>query len=257
MFGPLNTEETARLHALPIIKRARGVRLYGADSSRWIDCWLDGGRALIGHHARGICARMKNEMERGLLAPYPHRWTGRLEKAVSALFPAYPQIRIYSSLQRALEATDLSCLPVDPLDLPAGTPQHTGALWGRPLLLRHPESSVLFPILALPGFGGPQMVLASDNLPASDSVSPVIAAALTRLCADLSKSTLSVANECPQCDKIWKRRGPYMMFRGEPDNYDSLFHALFSRRVLIAPSAGRPSVYPGGLSEGEHALLHV
>ena len=87
MYGPLNSEENSRINRLPVIGRARGSRLYALDGTRWLDCWADGGRALMGHRPKGVSLRLKNEIDRGLYAPYPSLWALRLEKALLTLFP--------------------------------------------------------------------------------------------------------------------------------------------------------------------------
>lgn len=255
MYGPLSPVEAARIQRLPLINRARVYRLYAADSSRWIDCWVDGGRALLGHHVQGLASRMKNELERGLLAPYPNRWIGRLEKAMLNLFEGYEQVRFYRTAERAVKLTHIERWPTDPLDLREGSKEIHPALWGRPLLPGHPESSCLFPILPLSGLSEVQAVLFRDRsstIPNSDPLSPMIASAMTRLCASLCRYRVTENNEYAD---IWEKRGPYLVYHGNEDDYGRLFDAYFDRRVLIAPSARRPSVYPSQLSPGERAHM--
>lgn len=199
MHTPLLPEETARLRRLPPVSRAREHRLYTADGKRWIDLWADGGRALLGHRPGGVGLRIKNELDRGLYAPYPGRWEKRLEKQLFRLFPGYSHVSFFASEERALALLPPGEQPLDPLDLPGGGPGNTaaasgadgaeprrlsGALWGRPLLPGHPVAEMCFPILPLSGLGGVQPVLFSDNyseLPPSDLVSPLLLAALTRV----------------------------------------------------------------------------
>ncbi len=263
MFGPLTPEESARLARLPRIGRARGYRLYALDGSRWLDCWADGGRALMGHRPNGVSLRLKNEIDRGLYAPYPSRWEGRLEKALMRLFPGYGGVRIYRNADAALAALGLDEPPVDPLDLPVGSGGGDGrrasVLWGRPLLPGHPEADFLFPVLPLPGLSEVQPVLygnAGEPALRSELVSPVILAALVRSCASI-KDTFRDGNT-PISDvnaDIWERRGPYMLFRGNNREYNVIFESLFSQRILIAPSPNRSSILPTDISTQETALL--
>ncbi len=267
MFGPLNPEESARLARLPRIGRARGYRLYALDGSRWLDCWADGGRALMGHRPNGVSLRLKNEIDRGLYAPYPSRWEGRLEKALMRLFPGYSAVRIYRNAEVALAALGLGEPPIDPLDLPLGDGGGDGrrhsrrvtVLWGRPLLPGHPEADYLFPVLPLPGLTEVQPVLcrnAGESVLQSDPVSPVILAALVRSCASIGDTSrdgntpISGGNA-----DIWERRGPYMLFRGNHGEYDDVFESLFSQRILVAPSPKRSLILPTDISTKESALL--
>lgn len=253
MFGPLNPIEAARLSKLPNINRARNSRLYALDGTRWLDCWADGGRALMGHRPKGVSLRLKNEIDRGLYAPYPSLWDGRLEKALMLLFPGYEAVRIYRNIDRALVALNLSELPVDPLDLPAG--EGALALWGRPLLPEHPIAEYLFPILPIPGLSDiqPVMIKTPESvLTPSDQLSAVLLAALTRSCVSITYRNTPIPDEFAD---IWERRGPYMTFRGGEDEYDEIFNTLFYRRILIAPSKSRPSIYPVEISAGEISVF--
>lgn len=255
MHGPLTSEEQALLSRLPIISRARGSRLYTPDGKRWLDLYADGGRALIGHRPGGVSLRLKNEIDRGLYAPYPSHWQSRLAKALFRLFPRYNEARIFSTLERALQSTGSSNLPHDPLDFSLDTAEISGATWGRPLLPSPPKSDYLFPILPLPGFDEIQCVLYAREhtaLPPSDPISPLILASLTRACAALSNPELHVRGTAPV---PWEMRGPYILYSGNTVDYPTLFETMFSRRVLIAPSPRRPSIYPQEISPGEAALL--
>lgn len=258
MFGPLSLEENSRISALPVINRARGSRLYAANGSRWIDCWADGGRALMGHRPGKVSLRLKSEIDRGLYAPYPNRWTQRLEKALLLLFPAYKTVRIFRDMERALTVTGKKDWPLDPLDFPEGTStERHHALWGRPFLPNHPLGEFLFPILPLPGFTEVQVLLIArdeGHLPPSDLVSPLILAALTRACHTLRNGS---NRACASGSDIWMMRGPYMVYRGNFEDYTQVFDCLFKKSVLIAPSPHRPSVYPLDISPGEKRLLDI
>ena len=273
MFGPLNEQESAAIGRLPVISRARGHRLYGIDGTRWLDCWADGGRALAGHRPKGVSLRLKNEIDRGLYAPYPNLWDRRLEKALLRMFPGYAEVRVYRNIERALNLLGLETWPADPLDLPPGTPFVDGALWGRPGLPDHPRAEILFPILPLPGFSEAQPVLfggaadggtvqkpvgSAENAPqnpsppASDRISPLIIAAMTRSCGIIREENSPQEHFSAE---IWDMRGPYMLFRGNEEAYGRTFEALLNRRILIAPSSNRPSVFPVELSAGEASIL--
>ncbi|MDF1567155.1 MAG: hypothetical protein RQ801_02245 [Spirochaetaceae bacterium] len=256
MHGPLNREEQNRLERMPAIGRARGYRLYALNGTRWLDCWLDDSRALLGHRPSKVSIRLKNEVDRGLYAPYPNRWTRRFEQSLMRLFPGYSTARFYRNTERALDLLGLDQNPTDPMDLPDDLDAFDGALWGRPLLPGHPKGSHLFTILPLPGLTDVQAVLTNDSaMPPSDPVSPIILASLTRSCASASSFPAGKPPEFRESSDIWKRRGPYMNFRGSEEDYDVLFESLIIRHILIAPSIRRPSVMPMEISDKEAAML--
>ncbi len=265
MFAPLNPEETALLARLPIVNRARGSRLYADDGKRWIDCWADGGRALAGHKPDGVSLRLKNEIDRGLFAAYPNRWQNRLIKAMLKLFPGYEAARVFNSTRQALNSIPSENWPIDPLDAPLATEFIPGSVWGRPQLPNHPKGDYLLPILPLPGLSEVQGVLYAHDtgdLPASDMNSPLILAALTRACYSVSscmdkREIIGVMSEKNAIqnggNKIndWELRGPYMVYKGDEQDYKEIFEGCFSQSILIAPSARRPSVFPLNPSMGE------
>ena len=269
MFGPLTSREAARIARLPRINRARGGRLYTAEGERWIDCWADGGRALLGHRPRGVSSRIKSVIDKGVFAPYPSVWAHRLEKALLRLFPGCRGVRLFENLECAMAACGIESLPGDPLDMEPTVNRIAGALWGRPLLPNHPRADFLLPILPLPGIMNIQSVLFCGDEAGTGAAepprlfSPVILAALTRACLALDeeeserRKSADTAYDGGDSADIWERRGPYMLFRGSPDDYDEVFEAYFARSILIAPSSRRPSVYPTGLSAGEQRLLRM
>jgi len=269
----MNAEERALIARLPSIGRARGYYLYALDGNRWLDCWVEGGRALLGHRPRGVSHRLKNEIDRGLYSPYPNKWLRRLESALTRLFLGYAQARVYQNFEQAMLNLNLKERPIDPLDLSAGAT--SSVLWGRPLLPEHPRAEYLFPILPLPGLSEVQPVLiSSGSLSVADShpISPVILGALTRSCTALSywrgrrssnrrgrmSTVISDADETSWpivSTAVWKRRGPYLSYLGKAEEYAELFEHLFVHKILIAPSHERPSLLFPGASRKETALL--
>ncbi|MDR3325477.1 MAG: hypothetical protein LBS82_05805, partial [Spirochaetaceae bacterium] len=131
---------------IPLIKRARGWRLYTADGRRLVDLWQCGGKALLGHRAHNVLRDVKNAAEKGLFAPLPSVCEGRLLRLLARLFPgkAYRIYRDGLSLAAALKA--------------GGFPPERVPLW-RPFLdaespfaLRFdvPPPSVFSPVLPFP-----------------------------------------------------------------------------------------------------------
>ncbi len=272
MHGPLNTVELERLRRLPAISRAREHRLYMTDGSRWIDCWADGARLLEGHRPGGLGKRIKNELDRGLYAPYPSFWEARLTKQLMRAFPGYAGVRFYRNAEAAFAAVgqvlesgsfrDLNwSAAVDPLDLPSDA--HTAAaavsaiptvLWGRFLLPDHPIATYLLPIMPLSGLGDLQPLLYSEGYEPekpSEIISPIILAAQTRSILSLFSGNRRKLPTIEEPSDIWEWRGPYMLYKSAGLDYSTLFNTMFAAGILIAPSEDRPSLFPMSPNEKE------
>jgi len=82
---------------MPLIRRARGYRLYDHRGRRYLDLWQNGGRSLLGHRPAGQTTLLKNLLSKGLAADLPSPYTGRLERALAALLPTHGQARVVAS----------------------------------------------------------------------------------------------------------------------------------------------------------------
>lgn len=102
MMIQLSPGAQARLSSLPVIGRARGWRLYGADGKRYLDLWADGGRSIAGRRAGASGRVAKESIDRGLDAAFPSFWEKRLKKAVLAWIPGYSSLRFFASETEAL-----------------------------------------------------------------------------------------------------------------------------------------------------------
>ncbi len=87
---------------LPKIKRARGYRVYGTDGARYIDFYLNGGRALTGHRPPGTLQVLKSGGERGLWAEYPGPWRRHADRLLMQLFPEVEQVFYFQNIESAL-----------------------------------------------------------------------------------------------------------------------------------------------------------
>jgi len=92
---------------MPLIRRARGYRLYDHRGRRYLDLWQNGGRSLLGHRPAGQTTLLKNLLSKGLAADLPSPYTGRLERALAALLPAHGQARVVASPEAALRLAGL------------------------------------------------------------------------------------------------------------------------------------------------------
>jgi hypothetical protein len=247
---------------VPYILRAREFRLYTEDGKRLTDLWQAGGQAILGHTPSAVVRELKGAAERGLFAPFPHPFTGRFIKALSLLIPNR-LFRVYADkerLRRALAGLSGAPLP-DPAHVPiTGAPI---ALW-RPFL-DCPQAPFLVPVL--PWCLSP-LVLAIEpdaicaDIPASDTLPPVILAAATRSIYDLIAAKDRAGARFPRINEAltqsrWQRRGIYLHYT-EPLTeaaYTGLFNRFLSAGFLLPPERGQVAILPPALSPGEEAQL--
>jgi len=278
----MNSSFPERFPELPPIKRARECRLYDIHGRRYLDMHLLGGRALLGHRPAGVFKEMKNILSRGVLGEYPSYYLGRLKKAMSRLIPKTEEVRVFSSLERALEAVGAYLQgSLSPSDRPALMPRepvpHTGfgsskempwetAYW-RPFLPEERENELmkgkaLFPIIPFPLIGGPSVVCflsPNEETPPSDTVSPVLLGGLIRSVYSLLSWDFSYDEpywarfETP----LWTRVGPYLIIQEKEDSYLKLYRHFLEAGVLLPPRPPGPAVIPAYASEGEIALIRT
>ncbi|POR00964.1 hypothetical protein AU468_08820 [Alkalispirochaeta sphaeroplastigenens] len=67
------------------VRRARGWRLYDQGGTRYVDFWQAGGSAFLGHRPGSLARTVAAEIDRGLWAPLPTPWKGRLERSLVRL----------------------------------------------------------------------------------------------------------------------------------------------------------------------------
>lgn len=92
------------------VKRARGIYLYTEKSVRLTDCFLDGGRAILGHGGGKAKTAFKDCFERGANGFYDSGLLPAFEKSVKQLLPSnFTTIRLYTEKTAApLEQTSFS-----------------------------------------------------------------------------------------------------------------------------------------------------
>lgn len=79
------------------VKRARGIYLYTEKSVRLTDCFLDGGRAILGHGGGKAKTAFKDYFERGANGFYDSGLLPAFEKSVKQLLPRnFTTIRLYT-----------------------------------------------------------------------------------------------------------------------------------------------------------------
>jgi hypothetical protein len=280
--------ETSLRDSIPPIKRARGCYLYDFKGGRYLDLYRQNGAALLGHRPANLTRVMKQVMAKGLIADLPSVYEGRLRKAVLGLLPGFRDMRAASCEHRALE---LAALYVgggaegrkDAKGGTGGTAAAesglpSGVAYWRPLWPQAaaddaqgagtegkaaaggkvPETArVLIPILPLAVGGGPVVVCFRDKLPqgfpASDQVSPMLLAGLTRAVYDLSRHVMPdwYADTLLAGAPGWEQRGPYILAHCGQARYVGVFQEFLKQGFLLAPDYPGPSILPWEVSPGE------
>ncbi len=236
----------------PSIRRARGYFLYTADGRRFLDFYQDDGRALLGHRVQGIQRVIKSTVSRGLLAPYPSVYGGRVERMIKKLFPSAGTVRVYRNRERMVEAVAAAChKPVSRVKIEDPLSHRRGEvmLW-RPFLPDQPAGvPFLVPVLPFPGDFTPFVVTAADpgaELPPSDTVSPFLSDTLVKVISELSgKLSAPPENDLICFDSsFWERRGMYLVFNMEQDAYSVFYAKALSAGIFLPPSADRAGIIP-------------
>jgi hypothetical protein len=265
----VKSEELQQLETrLPVIRRARGYRLYDYRGKRYLDLYQQGGAGLLGHRAGNLNNLLKDLLSRGLAGDLPSIYQKRLEKALLARFPGYREVRIAASFAQALElgsrclGRTLSAEDIwDPLTSPAAGAAATEAACWRPLLpgadAQAEQAEVLFPLLPFSLGGAPACVCFKRPLPASFPVSsplsPLILAGALRALNDLKRyapapwfrpDLLSDASG-------WTQQGVYLLSKSPREEYATIFLRFLEAGLLLSPCWPGPSILPAEASMGE------
>ena len=246
------------INRIPRIRRTRDYRLYDFNGGRFLDLCLDGGRALLCHKHGQVILMMKNALEKGLSAPYPGVWEGRLLKQLKMLYPEIAAVSVVfagwkSEAQSEAEAAaDGSELPVfRPFEFESPSSEPRFAETPFKLLLPLPGSGMLKVICALEG--------CNKELPEPDSVPQYLYSGLARAAADLKAfaSTVDTSVWGAFDSPLWTRRGPWLYPECSRDEYPKLFKAFISRGILLSPYYEIPSCAPYRFTDGEIKPIKV
>lgn len=264
----------------PRIARARGYRLYGENGSRYIDFYQDGGRALLGHRPEGWVRAVKSTAARGLLAPYPGRFSGRARKAALSFFPwasdalVYPDLSAFSARYRTADPLvsperELQREEVIPLWRPFGLDE-TGekalreGRWGRWCVPLLPIPGGLGPVIVLEVTGesarsGEGVQLGESARPEEVPVSPLAEDLAVKALSGL-QSYLDTAEKEMWSREMWSkfelrgitRQGPYFILEGAGEReYGALFRQMRDCGILLPPAVNIPAIIPAEFDEGE------
>jgi hypothetical protein len=213
---------------------------------------------------------MKSALSQGLSSGLPSIWQKRLIAALARFFSGYPDVRLYASRDRSLEAAG-RCLgggtpvPHDPAFGAGPAPGASVAYW-RPFLPTPAGATVLIPLLPVTIGEAPAPACFSGDVPSSVPLSDTIPGFI---CAGALRGFSALAGSrdeaCPLSNPAvekaldsaqgWLRAGPYVRAVFPEAAYAGV-HAEFLRAgVLLNPGYPGPSVLPGDCSPGEARLL--
>ncbi|GHV84099.1 hypothetical protein AGMMS50212_14390 [Spirochaetia bacterium] len=242
---------------LPVIKRARGFRLYTQDGKRLVDLWQCGGEAILGHKPNNLLRDLKNTAERGLFAPFPNPQEKRLLKALEKLFPK-KSFRLYT------EEADLHNAVADYYS--AVKTQVSLPIW---LPFSGFDCSVPLFKAVLPWTLAPKLLVLDNCLsqyfPPSKLISTVILSAATRAVYDLLAAPergvmrykkIKILFEQDKIKKRWLLNGIYLNSVNKDQNEWELIHKKYLHAgFLLPPTPELPLILPGELSNGEESAL--
>ena len=258
--------------SVPLIKRARGYRLYDIKGKRIIDMYQQNGHGILGHRPFSLTTVLKNTLSRGIIFDLPSIYTHRFKKAVKSTIPGIHTVLVTHSLEFGLDSlstilgfkmtkADIQ----DPLTDPCTGPV---AFW-RPFLEDQPiqkwNPQVLIPILPFSAGGAPVTICFIEKSMQVDEnsfppVSPVLLSGAVRSLYDLKKYKKPswCTGDLLKGIKKWKQRGIYIIPCMEKEEYQSIFSKFLDHGVLLSPYYPCPSIFPGELSEGElQKVLHL
>ncbi len=261
----MKTEGLSQLAArMPVIKRARGYRLYDYRGHRYLDLYQQGGRSLLGHRAYRQNNLLKDVLSSGLGGNLPSVYQRRLEKALLARFPGYRGVRIAASEQQALELASVylgrSLAAGDIRDPLSSSRGGAEAAYWRPRLPGGDEGGaeeILFPLLPFAMGEAPACVCFRQALPASfpvpNPVSPLILAGALRALDDLRRYEPApwFRPDLLASSPGWTQKGIYLLCRRPESEYERIFLEFLRAGLLLSPRYPGPSILPAEASPGE------
>ena len=259
------------------VKRARGIYLYTEKSVRLTDCFLDGGRGILGHGGGKAKTAFKDCFERGANGFYDSGLLPAFEKSVKKLLPAeYTEIRLYSEKTAAmLGGTSVS--------LDGASEKATPVLWrpwldfagkiteqptGYPKIQVVYNTNEVFPAVVkiLPPF-----TYATDicvyafseksyknlaELPQNDVVPSPLLAAYTRSFYDLLNS-FSLFTEkdfkanSKALEPFFTRNQCYLFPKISEEKYKDFVLKCLEAGIVISPDYNEPSIIPWRANPGD------
>jgi hypothetical protein len=244
---------------IPVIKRARGYRLYALSGRRYLDLSLSNGHNLLGHKPKLFVNNIKQVCEKGLLSNLPSIYGPRFLKALRVLFPAYQTFFTATSLADLLAvAGDALGQPLSPSDihdpLQETNPAGTISVW-RPFFSGNIPSEYLLPVI--PSGLGPALFV----LCVRQAVTPLPVPAHSPLVLAAAVHSLQLLRSLPLPEyyrpdllagsKTFRQKDIYVIPRCPEPEYRRVFTHFLAAGVVLPPRYPDPAILPFELSPGE------
>ena len=259
------------------VKRARGIYLYTEKSVRLTDCFLDGGRGILGHGGGKAKTAFKDCFERGANGFYDSGLLPAFEKSVKKVLPAeYTEIRLYSEKTAAM-------LGETSVSLDGASEKANPVLW-RPWLdfagkiteqpTGYPKIQVVYNVTGdFPAIVKilPPFTYATDicvyafseksyknlaELPQNDVVPSPLLAAYTRSFYDLLNS-FSLFTEkdfkanSKALEPFFTRNQCYLFPKVSEEKYKDFVLKCLDAGIVISPDYNEPSIMPWRANPGD------
>ncbi|MBN2439768.1 MAG: hypothetical protein JXJ04_00425 [Spirochaetales bacterium] len=245
---------------IPVMKRARGYRLYDNYGKRYVDLYQQNGHALLGHRAFSLTTVLKNIISKGLIFDLPSIYGSRLIKAVKELIPGIQSVFIAGSIEQGLQSItdsgEMNLSRHDIYDPFLKNKKGKIAVW-RPFSgITYEDEQILLPILPFSVGGSPIVICFRKKLEIPESaplLSPFLLAGTVRAVYDLNKYVLPewFSHNLLKNSVKWDQRGIYILPKMEKREYDIEFKKFLNHGILLSPHYPQPSILPGELSSGE------
>ncbi len=262
-------KENIKTLSCPPIVRTRGRYLYGQDGNQYVDLWLHDGKAILGHTIPGYLRVLKSTISRGLLAPYPSVYQGRVAKLLHGMFPAHDCITFAPS-DIAAETTLSVALgeKVTLFDPALGENLQGNVLKWRPYANCSEDVidsfEAVIPTLPVVSEFFPTIVLTKKPLSYGGSYppSPLILDGFIKAIAGLNRvgESLTLSQDLIEAvDTLgWKRVGPYVQVPFTGEDYQNFKSLMVSSGFIVPPSPENPLILPWDISAGfENRLISL
>lgn len=217
---------------IPIIKRAKGFRLYTENGTRIIDLYRENGKAFMGHRAGKLSLNLKNAINKGVLSCYPSPYLDRFKKSLKTVFPEYNHFYIVENCDIAVEV--------------------------KPFYPKNCEHKIIAPVLPFPGSFSPKIICSKEVLDIQEvALSSVIIEAANRNMHDYIAFEKSFKPEMiMQIDSpIFAQNGPYLKFTGNSETYPKVWQKALENGILLPLDPTIEAILPFEFSEGEEVNI--
>ena len=245
--------EASLLARLPVIRRARGWRLYAEDGRRFLDLWSDGGRSVAGRRTGSLGRLAKELLDRGLVSNLPSFWDGRLQKELADWLPSYSSFHFLAdeSGARSLLASSSQAI---------GRIRPFGSWLGEDA-----TSDLAFVTLPLaPAWSFAVVAIRKGfdigMMPVSEPQATIRLALATRSLVEFRRFEGEVGEaQWSSMDRhisgLFERRGPWLLPKYTACAHAQVFESCLAAGILISPCYTQPSIIPGEFEDGEVAPL--